>query len=78
MRKDEERWNEIILIWPTFGLEVQSQGQEIFFKNGGWGHPSKGRGQPRVDPVPSLVDTEPNNTLEDVVGEKGDIDDEIF
>jgi hypothetical protein len=24
---------------------------------------NKGRGQPRVDPVPSLVDTEPNTTL---------------
>ena len=63
-RKDEEGWDEIILIWSTFGLEVQSQGQGILFKNGGWGYPSKnkGRGQPRVDPVPSLVDTEPNST----------------
>jgi hypothetical protein len=24
---------------------------------------NKGRGQPRVDPVPSLVDTEPNTTV---------------
>jgi hypothetical protein len=24
---------------------------------------NKGRGQPRVDPVPSLVDTEPNTSL---------------
>jgi hypothetical protein len=65
MRKDEEGWGGIILTWPIFGLEVQSQGQEIFFKNSGWGHPSKnkGRGQPRVDPVPSLIDTEPNTSL---------------
>jgi hypothetical protein len=39
----------------VFGLEVQSQGQRILFKNVGWGHPSKnkGRGQSRVDrPIP--------------------------
>lgn len=35
MRKDEERWNEIILTSPAFGFEIQSQGQKIFLKNGG-------------------------------------------
>ena len=62
MRKDEEGWSGIILSWPMFGLKVQSQGQEIFFKNIGWSYHSKnkGWGQPRVDPVPSLIDTEPN------------------
>jgi hypothetical protein len=48
-----------------FGLEVQSQSQGIFFKNNGWVYPSKnkGQGQPRVDPIPSLTDTEPNTSL---------------
>jgi hypothetical protein len=48
-----------------FGLENQSQSQGIFFKNSGWGHPSKnkGRGQPRVGSVLSLIDTEPNTTV---------------
>jgi hypothetical protein len=51
-----------------FGLEVQSQDQGIFFKNNEWNHPSKnkknkGRDQLRVNPVLSLVDTEPNTSL---------------
>jgi hypothetical protein len=35
MMRDEEAWGGTILTWHMFGLEVQSQGQRIFFKNSG-------------------------------------------
>jgi hypothetical protein len=62
-RKDKEGWDEIILTWPAFGLEIQSQGQVIFLKNGGWGHPSKNKGRGSPGLIPSHPSLTPNQTL---------------